>query len=197
MAVIKCSQGHYYDDSKFDECPHCKNGLEKKKKESYVDDLEKLKTQIGVKKPEDDEKTVCLEIGAGENIDTDKTIGFYNFESGTELVTGWLVSMKGPSRGRDYKLFHGWNRIGRGSDMDVYISDDRSISLQNQASIVFDDKKSKFYLVNEESSLTYLNGVHTAGSTEIKTGDKISMGNTELIFIAFCTEERKWEEDPQ
>ena len=38
MAVVKCSQGHYYDDSKFDECPHCKNGLEHIKKESYVDD---------------------------------------------------------------------------------------------------------------------------------------------------------------
>lgn len=81
--------------------------------------------------------------------------------------------------------------------MDVYISDDPGVSLQNQAAIVFDDKKTKFYLVNEQSSLTYLNGVHTAGSIEIKTGDKISMGNTELIFIAFCTEERKWEEDPQ
>ena len=23
MAVIRCSKGHYYDDTKFSQCPHC------------------------------------------------------------------------------------------------------------------------------------------------------------------------------
>ena len=51
-----------------------------------------------------------------------------------------------------------------------------------------------FYLVNEEGSLTYLNGDRVMGSTEIVDGDRISIGDSELIFIAFCTKERTWEE---
>ena len=28
MAVIRCPQGHYYDDEKFSHCPHCGKKLD-------------------------------------------------------------------------------------------------------------------------------------------------------------------------
>ena len=37
MGVVRCVKGHYYDDVKFSECPHCKNGLNKVRKETYAD----------------------------------------------------------------------------------------------------------------------------------------------------------------
>lgn len=196
MAVVRCEDGHYYDNVKFKECPHCKNGLNHVKKEDYVDDIEKLKTKMQCSRPLEDvneEATVSLEAFSSKKPEEEKTVGFYNFEDGTEFVTGWLVCVKGPARGRDYRLFHGWNRIGRGSDMDVYIPEDAKLSSAKQAAVVFDDKEEKFYLVNEEGSLTYLNDRHSTGSVELRSGDCISMGDTKLIFIAFCTEERRWE----
>lgn len=194
MGVVRCVKGHYYDDVKFSECPHCKNGLNKVRKETYADDIEKLKTEALDAGKYVDEETVMLQVENGPFSDSGKTIGAYSLETGTELLTGWLVCVKGPARGRDHKLFHGWNRIGRDASMDIYIPEDSKISLRNQAAIVFDEKNTVFYLVNEEGSLTYLNGGRVMGSTEIVDGDRISIGDSELIFIAFCTKERTWEE---
>lgn len=195
MAVVRCDKGHYYDDVKFNECPHCKDGLNKIRKETYKDDIEKLKTEALETRELDNEKTMPIQIETEAAANSDKTIGVYSMEMGTELLTGWLVCIKGPARGRDYKVYHGWNRIGRDYSMGICIPEDKSISAHNQAAIVFDNRYTKFYIVNEEGSLTYLNNNHVLESTEIKTGDLIKIGESELIFIAFCTEERKWESE--
>ena len=195
MAVVQCAKGHYYDDAKFSECPHCKDGLDKVRKETYDDDLEKLKTEMISIAMVNDETTVALQVEAGTASDEGKTIGTYSFENGTELITGWLVCVRGRQRGRDYRIFHGWNRIGRDHSMDICLAEDEKISSKNHAAIVFDDRSSGFYAVNEEGSLTYINGEQLLESREIKTGDRLEMGGSEFIFIAFCTEERKWEEE--
>lgn len=187
MAVVRCEKGHYYDNVKYDECPHCKNGLEKIKKECYADDLSKLEdVTIPLNIPELDKQ---IDNSGG------KTIGVYNFETGTKLIVGWLVCTKGLSRGRDYKLFHGWNRIGRSARMDIYIPEDKKISADNHVAIVFDDKKDTFHIINQQGSLVYLNDESITETRVLKTGDKIVVGDTELIFIAFCTEERGWKEE--
>ena len=185
MAVVCCEKGHYYDDVKYSECPHCKDGIDKIRKETYIDDIEKLKTQAFAAREFDDKKTVALYMEPREKDDASKTIGAYNFEAGTALLTGWIVCVNGPLRGRDYKLFHGWNRIGRSLSMNICIADDEKISDYNHAAIVFDDRSIKFYIINEEGTSTYLNGNYIVGSEEIKSGDRIQIGDSELIFIAF------------
>ena len=50
MAVVRCPNGHYYDDQKFSRCPHC--GI-------FANmDLNQMKG--GSKRKENDEKTVAL-----------------------------------------------------------------------------------------------------------------------------------------
>lgn len=192
MAVVKCNNGHFYDSIKYGECPHCSNGVNKVRKETFVDDIDKFKIRKPYTSSQIDVQTVSLDI---ETPSSDgKTVGIYSFSEGTQLLTGWLVSIKGLTKGRDFKLYNGWNRIGRSADMDVYIPEDNKISLKGHASIVFDSKAGKFFLVNQSGSLTYLNNQYVADSIVINTGDKITIGHTELIFIAFCTEGRKWEE---
>lgn len=195
MAVVKCENGHYYDDKKYKECPHCESGLEKIDKQSYYDDIGDAVTVAGSQyfggAGRDDDATV--ELSFDNYTDKDKTVSItYSTESGNKMVVGWLVCTKGIGKGRDYRLYHGWNRIGRGMNMDIYLPDDKKVSSDTQIAIVFDDRKSEFHIVNQMGSLTYLNGKNVTETQVLTTGDVITMGDTELIFIAFCTEERKW-----
>lgn len=191
MAVIRCDKGHYYDNEKYMTCPHCENGLTPMDKQEYKDDLEDMRTIASryTNIIDDNDTTVILDF---DNDNKGATIGVYPTESGNKMIVGWLVCTKGPDKGRDYRLYHGWNRVGRGLDMDVYIPDDKKVSSDSQIAVVFDDRKSKFHIVNQMGSLTYLNGKNVTETQMLTTGDIITMGDTEFVFIAFCTEERKW-----
>lgn len=196
MAIIKCEKGHFYDDTKYKNCPHCENGLHRVRRETHNDDLDNMPTQgipynstheQGNKNP-----TISLEM----SLDSSKegiTIGAYSFCNGTQLPVGWLVEVKGYTKGKDYKLFEGWNRIGRSKSMGVYIPGDKKISAQNHGAIVFDEKNTKYHFINETGSLSYVNNENVCNTIELESGDLIRLGDTELIFIAFCTRERKWE----
>lgn len=194
MAVIKCEKGHYYDNEKYGACPHCENGLERIDSQNFFDDIGDAVTIAGTEyisgSRADDDTTVMLTFD--DYGDDDKTVAKYSAEAGNKLVVGWLVCTKGIGKGRDYRLYHGWNRIGRGMNMDIYLPDDKKVSSNNQIAVVFDDRKSEFHIVNQLGSLTYLNGKNVTEAQILNTGDVITMGDTELVFIAFCTEGRKW-----
>ena len=50
MAVVRCSNGHYYDDEKFSRCPHC----------GIFANLDISQMKGGSRRKENDEKTVAL-----------------------------------------------------------------------------------------------------------------------------------------
>ena len=193
MAVVKCEKGHYYDDSKYEECPHCKDGITRVKKEEFIDDLGESRTipmslsSVGV-------ESELLTVAIDDDTYTDEgvTIGAYNFSQGLQLLAGWLVAIGGPAKGRDYKLYYGWNKIGRDTSMDIYIPNDKGISRENHVAIVYEDKKNIFYLINQSGSLTYLNDKLVTDIKILENGDEIKIGDTQFVFIKFCTEGRKW-----
>lgn len=90
------------------------------------------------------EHTIALEQ-AGDDEDG-KTIGIYSGARGNDYVTGWLVCLKGPEKGRDYRLHHGFNRVGRGLGMDVAIMDDPAVSRDCHCSVVYDGVGNRFSL---------------------------------------------------
>lgn len=184
MAVVKCNSGHFYDASKYDECPHCKEGVRHIKKESYADDMDQLITN-----------RIRMDDQSRRELWEEKTVGEYSFSNGTQLLVGWLVCTQGNARGRDYKLYHGWNRIGRDPDMNIFIQDDPKISEREHAAVVFDKKTMKFHIVNQFATETYLNGQLVKDAQFLNDGDVIQMGDSEFTFIVFCTEERKWEKE--
>lgn len=57
---------------------------------------------------------------------------------GIDPVVGWLVCIKGPSRGRDYRIRSGRNGIGRSDAMDVPIAGDDTVSRENHAFLVYE-----------------------------------------------------------
>lgn len=200
MAIIKCSKGHFYDDAKYSQCPHC--GI------LSEDDDAVTVSMASQRRESDDDKTVALKplapadggmatTPAAGNVveEDDKTIRYYAEEKGADLIVGWLVCIVGMERGKDYRLHQGFNRMGRDYQMDVPVMDDKSMGREPVCAVVYDDRSNKFFAVQEGGSVAYLNGSVLQGAVELKTGDIIAAGKSQFEFIAFCREGRTWENE--
>jgi len=156
---------------------------------------------------DDDNKTVALKpinptgangVGAkGSDLieDDDKTIRFYGEKKGADLIAGWLVCIAGLEKGRDYRLYQGFNRMGRDYKMDIPVMEDKSLGREPVCAVVYDDKTNKFFAVQQQGNIAYLNGKVLQGAVEMKTGDIISAGKSQFEFVAFCREGRTWENE--
>ena len=201
MAVVRCSKGHYYDDEKFARCPHCGvlEDLQEGEQKAAHAPREGITIPLFRRKsrgtPQEDKKTVAIQADIGHAGDDQKTIGFFDSAKGNDFVTGWLVCVKGPEKGRDYRLFHGFNRIGRGVDAGVYIASDSQISKEGHCSIVYDDRSNRFSIVPEGGNSTYVRGQLLTVPETLTTGDIIQMGESSFEFVAFCREGRVWERE--
>jgi hypothetical protein len=112
----------------------------------------------------------------------------------TEPVVGWLVCISGEEAGRSFELKTGRNFIGRSTSMDVVLKD-QSVSRDKHAIIVYEPRKREFIVQPGESKeLFYLNDDVVLSSQKIKNFDKLIIGNTQLYFIAFCSESFAWED---
>lgn len=216
MPVVRCPQGHYYDNQRFSSCPHCgivvgagKDDNEGKEKETGKKqkalfgwlDRDKTVALFQKKDPESEynsvsDQTIALEaMPQTDGEDDQKTVGYYSGAKGNDYVTGWLVCISGPEKGRDYRLHHGFNRIGRDAGMDVQVMDDPAITRKNHCSVVYDDRKRRFSVVPSSGALTYYNNGLLTKSELLDTGDEIRMGESTFVFIPFCGEDRVWERE--
>ena len=201
MAVVRCSNGHYYDDEKFSRCPHCgifanldisqmKGGSRRKENDEKTVAL----SQTG-RMPEDICRTIALEEALKNPGDDQKTVGYFSDSRGNDFVTGWLVCVEGPERGRDFRLYHGFNQIGRNLGVTVCLAGDGGVSRENHCAVVYEARDNRFYLVPEGGNTVLLNGAVIRSPETIKTGDQIGVGGSELEFVAFCREGRVWEKE--
>lgn len=201
--IKRCNQGHWYDASVNKTCPHCKQASEK--------------LGIRLNKIEEDDRTVSIaaaglslgkELGAiignepdvpmpgAAKADDDKTISFGFFDmNDVQPVTGWLVCITGSERGKDYRLHVGKNFVGRSPSMDVVLVDDKKISRDKHCSVIYDPRGDAFYVSAEGGNLVYLNDEMLSSSEGLKDGDKITIGDTSLVFIPFCRGKRRWEDE--
>lgn len=110
-------------------------------------------------------------------------------------VTGWLVCIEGPAKGRDYRIMAEKNFIGRAEDMHIQIIGDNTISRRNHAVVVYDPKKRNTILLPGDSSgLTYLNNEAVYQPAELSAYDIIEIGKSKLLFMPLCGEHFEWEE---
>lgn len=109
-------------------------------------------------------------------------------------ITGWLVCIDGPEKGKDYRLHDENNFIGRSSRMDVCIAGDRTVSEDRHAVITYDSQERKFYFaLSGGSSIVRLNGKAVLMTQEVKYGDRIQIGQGTFLFIPLCGEKFQWE----
>lgn len=259
MKITRCANGHFFDEERYQNCPHCAfmqddsktvreekepvtiplflhggtmkneedpptmplNWMKKSSQENMIDEdpvtMPLRKQSVQHKHLEDErmEKNVSEESQFStsslrdeinrarydvhvENQDDERTIGFYHKKQKVSPVTGWLVCIEGPDYGMSYPLKAGKNYIGRGTEMDVVISGDKSVSRDKHAIILFEPKKTQFLAMPGESrELYYINDDVVLTIMPIKDRDIISLGDTKLLFVPLCGDSFHWEDYPE
>ncbi len=192
MSVIQCPQGHYYDNGKYQACPHCAAGglPGGRKLDGHTVFKPRDHQQDYPTTPEPPQRKVLAFQGV-QNKD-EKTVGLFLKKKGYDPVSGWLVCIDGPEKGRDYRLHMGRNFIGRSPTMDVSVADDPLISRENHASLVYEPMKSTYALVPGDGTEVAVNGQKQTQSCVLQDGDTVVMGSSTFVFIPFCKGEFKW-----
>lgn len=121
------------------------------------------------------------------------TVHYFEKTIGTEPVVGWLVCTKGAHFGEDFKIKSGRNFIGRAGNMNISLSSDKSVSRERHAILTYDPKSNTFMLQPGDSSeLCYLNEELVLIPTKLNAYDRIFLGETELMFVPFCSDAFSW-----
>lgn len=194
MAIVKCENGHFFDNNKYASCPYCvKLENERNRYEEQIRD----QVTMMMPKGEHEEQPDAVTVGLYETLpgDDQRTVGVFGRQSGKDFVTGWLVCTKGSEKGRDYRIYNGNNWIGRGYQMDICIVDDPSISRERHAVLVYDHKSNKFFLSPGSGTITMVNQEILTKAKELKSRDRITLGESEFTFIPFCVEGETWERE--
>jgi pSer/pThr/pTyr-binding forkhead associated (FHA) protein len=134
-------------------------------------------------------------VGGKKGPEEGRTIAVDMKKAGIDPVVGWLVCVKGPSRGRDYRIRSGRNGIGRSDAMDVPIAGDDTVSRENHAFLVYEPRKRSFSIrPGDGRGLVYLNGEEVIQASDIKNYDVIELGETQLLFVPLCGEKFHWDQ---
>jgi len=113
--------------------------------------------------------------------------------AGFSPVTGWLVCIDGPEKGKDYRIHNGNNYIGRAQEMDICIENDNHISNVNAGVLGFDEIENLFFFGPAGGRNTVrVNGKMVINAVELAPYDRIKIGTTELMFVPLCGEKFSW-----
>lgn len=188
MAIVKCENGHFFDNGKYEHCPYClKLEHERNRYE------EQIRDSVTIAMPrQESPQEVTMPLHEPVKGDDQKTVGIFSKQTGTDMVTGWLVCVRGREKGRDYRLHNGNNRIGRSYHMDVCVVEDPGISRESHATVVYDYKSNKFFLMPGNGTITMCNDQPVLRAVELKAKDRITLGESEFCFVPFCGEEYVW-----
>lgn len=112
-----------------------------------------------------------------------------------QKTTGWLVCISGPEKGKDYRLHNDNNFIGRNQSNDVCIPVDATVSGEKHCVITYDRVDRIFYIgLSAGASIIRLNGRPVLMTQELKSGDRIQIGQGMFLFVPLCGENFEWEE---
>ncbi|MFA7620826.1 MAG: FHA domain-containing protein [Aminobacteriaceae bacterium] len=194
MAIKRCPNGHFYDPDVNSSCPWCAVPSDGEERTRRIN----LGTARAVS--EDSGSTIKLpqmgESSSKSAIEEGHTVAVVKRKIGIDPVVGWFVCIKGPDRGRDYRIRSEKNSIGRADSMDVCISGDDTISRVDHAFVVYDPKKRSFRIqAGLSRGLIYLNGEEVTASETLSAYDRVEMGRSEFLFIPLCGEHFQWEAD--
>lgn len=212
--LTRCEKGHFYDAGKYDVCPHCTHTQEinptllatgMTEQRLHSESVQPMfEPEAGAVSTDEVrgawEQSAPPSVFAAEAIDTpvrkddSLTVQFYQKTLGTEPVVGWLVCVEGVHCGQDFRIKSGRNFVGRSGAMDVCLSGDMGVSRDRHMIVTYDPKSTSFFAQPGESSsaLSYLNDKPLLEATELKCGDKLTVGESDLIFVPFCGSIYTW-----
>ena len=114
----------------------------------------------------------------------------------SEPTVGWLIGVsEGDYFGECFALKNGRNFIGRGSDMDVVLAADPSISRSRHAVVIYEPHGMVFIAQpGDARELFYVNNDVVLGNVKLKPYDILIVGQTKLMFFPLCGPEFSWED---
>lgn len=203
----RCTNGHFYDEEKYDHCPQCDID------ENYSSGVGALETnrqyvsnngiyESGRYSSQYVNEAVYGGDGYTEGYgyldhyndkEGEETVALYKKVKGFSPVVGWLVCVEGASKGKDFSIRPERNFIGRDASMDICIGGDNTISSKKHAIISYNPKEAVFRVMpGEGHGIVYLNNNEVFGAEKLKRGDIIQVGETNLIFVPLCGEDFTW-----
>lgn len=206
MEAKQCPKGHYYDSDKFSSCPFCGGdgasetapigGTMALEGEAYdaVPPTEPFTEGAAAPSPELG-KTEPLDAAsvypaAGDEIGA--TVPHDEANLGFIPTVGWVICIRGPHKGNDYRLVTGYNKIGRSPEMAISLPNDEQVTRDSHAIIAYEPQARKFFVAGDKNMI-YLNGNFSVGMQELHIHDVIKIGASELMFIPLCGESFNWE----
>jgi len=184
------------------------------KTESNVDDISSTVQEIVEEPKEEDKKDERINIipvapkkeimdkpeervVSNKKTDDDnmKTEYVYPTQKNNNPVVGWLVCTVGECQGDSFEIRSGSNKLGRGSDSDIYI-EDMTIS-REQGNIKFEPDSQRFYLIpnNDSDNWIYVNGECKSQVVCLEPYASIRIGEkAKFIFIPLCGESFNWKD---
>jgi len=216
MELIRCSNGHEYDPAISRECPECArlgNKTVPLMDGIQFDDYGKTEpvrpvdaarfSGVGRTQPVNYDGQWAEQDnyrnGGKVSDDYQQTMPIHYEEDagmGAQLpVAGWMVCIDGPSKGTDYRIHEENNYIGRSNKMDICILGDPTISRENHAIITYDPRDRVFYFAPQRgASIVRVNGRAVLSTVELHSYDRIEIGKSMFLFVAFCGEQFQWGE---
>ncbi len=217
MAMIRCDQGHFYDNTKHTTCPYC--GVpdldiaptrprretppaadfgatvpQGRKPASAPGDTAETRPAAAPKPaaappPSSPAPSSSAPVGSGN-----RTVGIVRKAMGIDPVTGWLVCVQGPDKGKDFRIKSQRNFIGRDAGQDIAIEGDETISREKHAVISYDPKSNSFRVApGDGRGMMYLNDEPVDMPTVLQPYDRIEIGQSVFMFIPFCGDRFRWE----
>lgn len=111
-----------------------------------------------------------------------------------EDIAGWLVCIGGPARGRDFRLYSGYNYIGCGQDADICIQGDAAIQLPHTAVVGYDDRMNLFSFSScGGRSAVRVNDKMILDAVILAPYDRLSVGKTTFLFVPLCGPHFRWD----
>ncbi len=179
---VYCPNKHLYDASKYYSCPVC--GLSNSSEANSP--TIPLSPALAPAAPQPQYDTVQ---------DDNLTQRVSSFAGGKgEPTVGWLVCIDGAELGRSFPIKSNRNFIGRSLTMDIVI-DDPAVSREKHAIVTYVPKQKLFILQPGDShELFYLNNKVVLENEVLTAYDRVTIGQTTLLFIPLCGENFSWED---
>lgn len=112
-----------------------------------------------------------------------------------EPVVGWLVVVDGPGQGSYRTIHYGSNTIGRGQGQRIRLDfGDTAISASEHAYLVYDSRSRAFQLAPNlgRQNIIRLNDDALVTPQVLKPNDRITIGETTLLFVPLCGADFEW-----
>jgi len=214
MVLKTCMNGHRYDPSVTPECPECAmmNGHTVSLLDSNfdigsygpIDDIGRT-VPIGSAsttpvnpQPSSWAPTAAASNGpkfVAEDYNRTMPLNLHTdfAEKAMRPIAGWLVCIDGPEKGKDYRIHEENNYIGRSEKMDICIRSDDTVSRENHAIIAYDVRERSFFFApSRGASIVRHNGRAVFNTAELKSGDRIEIGQGTFLFVPLCGEGFQW-----